>query len=801
MGEPVSEGVVRIIGIDFGTSTSLIKVKTYENGKPVGAVELSDYVRFDGVNTTVPSVVCHAYGEYLVGHKALHNKEQGDYFTAFKLDLVSSDKGVREKAESLVTLFFGYLFEEYDNQRQHFSPCDSEITYVSYPAKWPEEVTDTMLKIAEKAGFLNVRGIDEPSAALHTVMIQQRKVLERLGLGSNYVLMIDMGAGTTDLALCRFVAREKNIEILSTWPQASGVSFGGREVDDALWSHVKLYLVNCGISKGINDSQFIPGCKTWKETSVSPALSKGKTVENCAYIATMLSMYGEHKAFPPVSRETFENLLKGYLCQFPDLINGLFDNTDEVSIEDVDLVILTGGHSQWYFVKEIVSGAITKFGEVNLTKIKAEPWRLIELSLPQETVGLGMVFQPIDDAEENSAMTDIQTLPAAITSKKRSPSTSSMDAVISTDDKSLRPSALSSLVKRGLSPITERVSLEKHQMSESANQQKLNSIDELLTRAFLFLEDGDFRKAKKQFELVHERDVKNSKAYVGKLCIELNVRHEAELPHKGGVNNPTSNAPLQSLTDCPNFQKALRFADKEYHAQLCGYEEAYQKRVALEKQNEADRREELRKAAVEKLYNESLKEMHLLSKWKQSTTSKGAMKVKESYTELLKNFETMLEHNDSESLAKECKDSISEYSDIASTLKQQEVATAKKGRFFMLIITGIYLFVLFLVIKPVADTLSDKGFGGWMVTVLSIHLLLALFSAAIGAVWGKLLKPNEEGKSCIIILISTGILHIVVLTTWTWASVLWGLIYLSVFFVLGGLSILPGIFVQSRFKV
>ena len=35
-GGGVTAAVERIIGVDFGTSTSVIRVKRYENGKPLG---------------------------------------------------------------------------------------------------------------------------------------------------------------------------------------------------------------------------------------------------------------------------------------------------------------------------------------------------------------------------------------------------------------------------------------------------------------------------------------------------------------------------------------------------------------------------------------------------------------------------------------------------------------------------------------------------------------------------------------------------------------------------------------------
>ena len=49
--------VERVIGIDFGTSTSMIRVKRYENGKPVGeALEIKE-VMFGGNGVLVPTLI------------------------------------------------------------------------------------------------------------------------------------------------------------------------------------------------------------------------------------------------------------------------------------------------------------------------------------------------------------------------------------------------------------------------------------------------------------------------------------------------------------------------------------------------------------------------------------------------------------------------------------------------------------------------------------------------------------------------------------------------------------------------
>jgi hypothetical protein len=78
-------------------------------------------------------------------------------------------------------------------------------------------------------------------------------------------------------------------------------------------------------------------------------------------------------------------------------------NGVESPAEQIDLVVLTGGHSQWYFVKEILCGNWMPGLEgepdsgsgVNLTKIKQEPFRIVTTPRPQETVARGLAMSGV----------------------------------------------------------------------------------------------------------------------------------------------------------------------------------------------------------------------------------------------------------------------------------------------------------------------------------------------------------------------------------------------------------------------
>ena len=389
----------RILGIDFGTSTTVVRVKTYIDGQPEGGSAVhTEPIKFDGQDT-LPSLVFwdSERKEYLTGYEAANAADgdwPGELYRNFKLDLRSGNPKVHEKAEALAVQFFRGIYQAYASQWEQLTPCDEEITYVSHPAAWPK---DLMVRIAQAAGFTNVRPLDEPSAAIQTVLVQKGEALRQLGGQSLCVLMVDMGAGTTDLALCRYFPGRRNAEIISTWPQGEGYAqFGGREIDEMLLEYMKAYLADCGLPKALDDRRtYLPKSKIWKEDNVSPHLKTNRAVSTCPFCRPLLSfLEGQPKPFPVLDRAALERRLSGYLPGFPALIQGLLYNTPGLAPQDIDLVILTGGHSQWYFAEEILAGRLNDFGAVNLPKIQSDPQnRIISLSRPQETVALGLAYQ------------------------------------------------------------------------------------------------------------------------------------------------------------------------------------------------------------------------------------------------------------------------------------------------------------------------------------------------------------------------------------------------------------------------
>lgn len=412
----------RLVGIDFGTSTSVVRVKRYQDGEPIGDSYSSSGVTFgngEGDTKAVTLVRRNEDGGYTCGAEAEEPVPGSTIFREFKMRLESPVPEEQAEARELTKAFFRYLFERYDHQRSDLGAIDDEErTLVSLPVKWREETRRFMGQAAKEAGFMNVTIMDEPTAALYAALCRKMGEINQQGLlrtgEPGYLLLVDMGAGTTDLAVCRYFVdgrpgeiiradRIKN-EIVVTWPEGrNAATFGGREVDRVLEDYVESFLTGCGLPEAMA-GQFVRGggnsaAKRWKENSVSKLLNEGKQVETCAFIANVMMLLPQQKPFPAFGREAFERILGEGLEQFRGLVAGCLQRASEAEPEvlakGLDLVVLTGGHSAWYFVEEMMNGTMPGLELPQLERARREKSRVIRLTNPQETVALGLVYSQL----------------------------------------------------------------------------------------------------------------------------------------------------------------------------------------------------------------------------------------------------------------------------------------------------------------------------------------------------------------------------------------------------------------------
>ena len=138
----------------------------------------------------------------------------------------------------------------------------------------------------------------------------------------------------------------------------------------------------------------------------------------------------------------------------------------------------------------------------------------------------------------------------------------------------------------------------------------------LLKRAFMFLEDGNWKEADEYCEKVLDQDPENAQAYLGKLMAELQVRKQ------------------EDLADCPqpfdqsnNYQKAVRFGDEKTKSTLAGY-------IAH--------------------INERNETAHLTGIYNGAVSAMNAAKTEAAYITAAATFKTISGFKDADALAERC---------------------------------------------------------------------------------------------------------------------------------------------------
>jgi hypothetical protein len=126
-----------------------------------------------------------------------------------------------------------------------------------------------------------------------------------------------------------------------------------------------------------------------------------------------------------------------------------------------------------------------------------------------------------------------------------------------------------------LIPINKQGSAQSNQdfLGVSTNQAFSNpTLDSLLRRAFVFLEDNDWEKADEYADRVLDMDAENGNAYLVKLLAELHVGRESELEK---LSNPIST----SL----NWQRILRYGSTELRDKVKKYNQLIIDRIEVDK--------------------------------------------------------------------------------------------------------------------------------------------------------------------------------------------------------------------------
>ena len=338
-----------IVGIDLGTTNSLVAIIHPESRKPVVLKE------HDG-NALVPSIVhFDKTGLITVGDEAknyLVTEPQNTIFSVKRL-MGKSYNDVKERSsfftykviddntESLVKVQVGekfyspvelssYILVELKKRAEHILKTPVTKAVITVPAYFNDAQRQATRDAGKLAGLEVLRIVNEPTAA---------SLAYGLGMKSDEtktVAVYDLGGGTFDISILRI--SNGIFEVLST----NGDTYlGGDDFDHAVVKHWMS-------QKGITEEEL----STHKNLAQELRL---KAEEAKKHLSNNLSYEGE-VAGEKVSllKKEFESLVRALIDKTIQCCKNALADAD-LSIKEIDEIVMVGGSTRVPLVKETVS--------------------------------------------------------------------------------------------------------------------------------------------------------------------------------------------------------------------------------------------------------------------------------------------------------------------------------------------------------------------------------------------------------------------------------------------------------------
>jgi len=255
----------------------------------------------------------------------------------------------------LVTLFLQKVKE--DCESPAFNPIGSSIekVIITYPAYFDSRQIASLKESALEVGFKEVELVTEPeaAAAAYKDIIDFRK--------KPLVMVIDLGAGTLDIVICRFLLDKTGKPVVkSSYPPYGDTRLGGIDMDDILLNKVKeLY----SLQKLNKESE---GKLRLKIEKAKISLSENPWVKeffSVGHDSFSINLARSFEDLPPGENLdqwiVLDDVLKEVLEKFKNHLSFALEK-EGLFPEDIDQLILVGGPMNMHCVRKVIKEVFSK---------------------------------------------------------------------------------------------------------------------------------------------------------------------------------------------------------------------------------------------------------------------------------------------------------------------------------------------------------------------------------------------------------------------------------------------------------
>jgi len=381
-----------ILGIDLGTTNSIVSYWDNINGKPE-PIDISN--GFGKI--PLPSVVQYrkdddGESEWVIGEEAYRSMKIYPETTirSIKRKMGTDEKILIDGEEYLPEDISAKILTELAKHCQSLNP-KAEIAgvVVSVPYDFDDAAKKATMRACEKAGFKDklICLVEEPKAA--ALAYNFRHKLEE----NEKFMVFDFGGGTLDITLFHVVEKNDKKMKLQVISEGGEAYHGGDNVDEAL----------CGLCYG-----FIENKTGQKKDDIAPE-NAVEIVSRAREAKERLSGVRSFRipftfCIPPfveqISRESFEELISDFIEKTRKLVLKALRETytGALNADAIDRVLLEGGSSQMPWVRDMLIGI---FNDENKIYVSERPALDISLGATYyAAMKMGLLSLPDMEAEK-----------------------------------------------------------------------------------------------------------------------------------------------------------------------------------------------------------------------------------------------------------------------------------------------------------------------------------------------------------------------------------------------------------------
>jgi actin-like ATPase involved in cell morphogenesis len=357
----------KVIGIDFGTSTTLVS-ELYTNNTVLLNIEKNDVIleTILRLKQKVEDITISDYSfeniESIIEERGKNVqqdfKDKGNIYYHFKPFIGEKNKE-GEISNTLAEIWFKLIYKIIKNCANNAN-LDKYEFVIGVPAKWEEERINVIKRIAENSGFKKIHFFPEPVAA---ILSQDISSFFKKYENKQYILLIDFGGGTLDLCLMEILNGKINIMYSSGNPK-----LGGKDFDNRVNEHFRKEASIQGETNiNFNNQNIKEKILEREEVTIS--------YRNNLYT---------------INREQFKKVCNAEIKQITEAFDEFFKELTSENIcidkKKIDAILKIGGASQLFFIDELIRKYFEKKIDIyvnDTSNINKHPYQsVVALGLP-----------------------------------------------------------------------------------------------------------------------------------------------------------------------------------------------------------------------------------------------------------------------------------------------------------------------------------------------------------------------------------------------------------------------------------